>query len=121
MFLAAPVGDAWDEVASELTAAFGLTKRAAGSGAPVLYVAHSADLLGQGGAGRAMVACGLLSGTRVLALEGRKRTAPANFLAIEPASEPGAVARWSRRLLERGGPTGELVRLGSSHVGRALP
>ncbi|MFQ5966126.1 MAG: hypothetical protein ACE5MI_00780 [Acidimicrobiia bacterium] len=115
------VTDAWSDIAAELSQAFELTQQAARAGGPVTYIVQAADLLGQLGAGRAMVACGLLSGARTLAFETRKQGIAANVLATEPASPPELVARWARRLLEAGGPSGEVVRLGAGHVGKALP
>lgn len=115
------VTDDWMAVSDELTEAFRLTKQAMIDGQPVVYVVRHPDLLGRGGAGAAMVAAGLLSGARTAAFEGRKVGIPINVLAVEDDSPPEAVARWVRLLLESGGPTGELVRLGGEHLGRALP
>ncbi len=116
-----PIGDDWDAVRGELGEAFQLTRAAAGGAGPVVYVVHHDDLLGRRGPGSAMVACGLLSGARTAAIAGIQAGIPVNVLAVETGSEPEAVARWAVRLLERDGPTGELVRLGGSHLGKALP
>ena len=121
VFVAAEVSDQWSDVAAELGEAFELTRGATRAGRPVVFIVASADLLGQRGAGPAMVACGLLSGARTLAFENRKHGIPANVLATEPDSAPEDVARWARRLFEENGPSGELVRLGAGHVGKALP
>lgn len=121
VFAAARVGDEWPEVMAELTEAFLLSREAASAGAPVVYIVHNDDLLGRRGAGAAMVATGLLSGARTLAFEGRKTGTPANVLVVEDVSPPEQIARWAVRLLERDGPSGELVHLGSQHVGKALP
>ncbi|MGH8875548.1 MAG: hypothetical protein ACRDVM_09920, partial [Acidimicrobiia bacterium] len=83
----------------------------------VVYLVDGPDLLGQRGAGRAMVACGLLSGARTAAIEG----VAVNVVAVEEGTPPAVIAVWAGRLLERDGPTGELVRLGGSHLGKALP
>lgn len=121
VFAARHVGDGWPEVLAELTEAFELSRQAASAGAPVVYVVHNDDLLGRRGPGRAMVATGLVSGARTLAFEGRKAGTPANVLVVEDGSPPEQIARWAVRLLERDGPSGELVHLGSMHVGKALP
>ncbi len=115
------VGDDWGAVRAELTAAFELTRAAMRSGQPIVYVVAHDDLLGRRGPGPAMVATGLLSAARTAAFEARKAGVPVNTLALEADWDPDTVARWVLRLMERGGPTGELVRLGGDHLGKALP
>lgn len=120
VFAARPVSDEWESVLAELTAAFEATRAAVRSGLPVVYVVATDDLLGRRGAGRAMVATGLLSAARTAALESQKAGTPVNTLAVEEDTDPALIARWAQRLLEAGGPTGELVHLGASHVGKTL-
>ncbi|MFO7547685.1 MAG: hypothetical protein R6X29_02260 [Acidimicrobiia bacterium] len=121
VFVAAEVGSEWPDVLAELTTAFELTRRSAQAGGPIVYVVHNDDLLGRRGPGPAMVATGLLSGARTLAFETAKVGVPANVLAVEADSPIEVIARWTVRLLEPDGPSGELVRLGALHVGKALP
>lgn len=121
VFVAAPVTEDWESVLAELTEAFRLTRSAARAGAPVVYVVHHDDLLGRRGPGPAMVATGLLSAARTTAFEGRKAGTPVNVVAVEDATDPQVVASWAARLLGPGGPTGELLRLGGAHLGKALP
>lgn len=116
-FAARPVED-WDGVEDELAEAFRLTRQAAAAGESIVYLVHSADLLGQRGAPAAMLACGLLGCARAMALEGRRTGVRANVLAYE---RPEGLEPWLSLLLERPDVTGEVVRLGSSHVGRVLP
>ncbi|MDE0189606.1 MAG: hypothetical protein OXN80_10930 [bacterium] len=115
------LGDEWENVSDELTEAFALSREAARAGAPVVYVVGSPDLLGKRGAGKAMVATGLLSAARDLAQETAKAGIPANVLAIVEDADPEMVANWIARLLDNPGTTGELVRLGAIHLGKALP
>ena len=115
------LGDEWEDVSDELTEAFVLSREAARAGAPVVYVVGSPDLLGKRGTGRAMVATGLLSACRDLAQETAKAGIPANVLATVDDAEPETVAGWVARLLDDPGTTGELIRLGSIHLGKALP
>lgn len=115
------LGTGWEAVSAELGEAFDLTKRAAVDTAPVVYVVSGGDLLGQNGPERAMVACGLLSGARTAALEGVKSRHTANLLAIESETPVDAIAEWIFRLLESHGTSGELIRIGAGHLGRALP
>ena len=115
------LGDEWEDVLDEMTEAFVLSREAARAGAPVVYVVESADLLGRRGAGKAMVATGILSAARDLAQETVRAGIPVNVLATDESTEPGVVANWIARLLDRPGTTGELIRLGSTHLARALP
>ena len=115
------LSDKWEDVLDEMTEAFVLSREAARAGAPVVYVVGSADLLGRRGAGKAMVATGLLSAARDLAQETVRAGIPVNVLATDESTEPGVVANWIARLLDRPGTTGELIRLGSTHLARALP
>ena len=115
------LGDEWEDVLDEMTEAFVLSREAARAGAPVVYVVDSADLLGRRGAGKAMVATGLLSAARDLAQETVRAGIPVNVVAPDKHTNPQVVATWIARLLDRPGTTGELVRLGSTHLARALP
>jgi hypothetical protein len=124
VFVADPsVGDDWEGVLAQFREAFDCTRRALAAGAPVVYVVDQRDLLGQRGAGAAMAATGLLSGARAAAFEMRRAGVPVNVIATEEATPPEAVAAWVGRLLDPGpgGPTGEVVRLGGEHLGKALP
>jgi hypothetical protein len=42
-------------------------------------------------------------------------------VAIDDDAEPGTVEHWARLMLEEGGVTGELIRIGPGHIGKALP
>jgi hypothetical protein len=124
VFVADPaVGEDWPSILAQFREAFDLTRAALGAGAPVVYVVDQRDLLGQRGPAAAMAATGLLSGARAAAFEMRRAGVPVNVIATEEATPPAAVAAWVERLLAPGpgGPTGELVRLGGEHLGKALP
>ncbi len=118
-----PVAEDWPAILAQFREAFDLTRTALAAGAPVVYVVDERDLLGQRGPAAAVAATGLLSGARAAAFEMRKAGVPVNVVATEEATTPAAVAAWVERLLapEPGGPTGELVRLGGEHLGKALP
>ena len=121
VFQAIEVDDDWDHVATELRAAFEATKPAAVAGDPVVYIVSSDALLGRTGAGNAMVATGLLSAARTLAAEMRRDGVPVNVLGIAPDTPAETIVRWIDHLLEPDGPTGELVQLGGTQIGKALP
>jgi hypothetical protein len=114
-------GEDWSEVIAELTEAFNLTKQSLANGLAVVFVVHNDDLLGRNGPARAMVATGLLSGARTAALEHRKAGVAVNVVAREEDTDPSLIARWCGILMEDELPTGELIHLGSEHLGKALP
>lgn len=120
VLIATETGD-WSAARQTLGAAYTSSQAAARQSSPVVYVVHIDDLLGRRGAPSAMMATGLLSAARTLAVEGSRRRVPVNVLAIEDDTDAADAARWIVRLLEPGGPIGELVRLGPSHLGKTLP
>lgn len=112
----------WSEARIELTEAFRQSKGAAVEGRPVVYIVGIDDLLGRSGPVPAMVAAGLASAARTLALELEKQGVPVNTIVVGRDSDPGTVAAWSLMLLQAGprGPTGELIHLGGAQIGKAL-
>lgn len=122
IFRAQPVGDVWEEVRAELDRAFQMSREAAQNEENLVYVVHHDDLLGRRGPGNAMVATGLLSAARTAAIEGSRKGWTANVVAYEDESDPELIREWAERLAENSsGVTGELIRLGPSHLGKALP
>lgn len=121
IFWAREVGDDWSEVRTELERAFELSRAAAQAERSFVYVVHHDDLLGRRGPGNAMVATALLSAARTAAAEGAGKGWTANVIARGDDADPAAVERWAARMLDSRGVTGELVRLGPDHIGKALP
>jgi hypothetical protein len=115
------VGDSWDEVRAELTRAFEMSRAAATEGRSFVYVVRNDDLLGRRGAGNAMVATGLLSAARTAALEGSRKGWTANVVAYDDDADPDLVERHAAWALDAEGITGELIRVGPGHLGKALP
>lgn len=116
------VSDNWEEVRAELNSAFQMSRAAAQAEESFVFVVHHDDLLGQRGAGDAMVAAGLLSAARTAAIEGSRKGWTANVVAFDDDAKEEAVGAWAERLARgSGGITGELIRVGSSHLGKALP
>lgn len=120
VFWSQEVSDDWSEVLTELERAFAFSKEAAGSAESFVYVVHGDDLLGRRGPGNAMVATGLLSAARTAALEGWSKGWRANVIAWDGEDLEVAEAL-ARHLLGADGVTGELIHVGPSHVGKALP
>lgn len=111
----------WESAREVLMRAFAVSQEAAREGRAIVYVVHGDDLLGRRGAPSAMVATGLLSAARTAAIELSRQGTPVNVLAVGDDTDPALTERWVSRLSESGGPTGEIVRLDASHVGKALP
>lgn len=111
----------WPDARELLTAAFGAAKRAAALGGRIACVVREEDLAGVRGAPAAIAACGLLSGTRALAVEGIKRGAAANTLAVDDETDPRLLASTLITLLQPSGPTGTLIQLGRFHLARSAP
>jgi hypothetical protein len=115
------VSEDWTEIRAELDRAFRMSRTAAMDEESFVYVVHHDDLLGRRGAGNAMVASGLLSAARTAALEGVRKGWTTNVIAYDDDADPKDVERWAERMLESRGVTGELIRIGSTHIGKALP
>lgn len=113
--------DDWPTARSSLLRAFTLSQEAAQAESPIVYVVHGDDLLGRRGAPSAMVATGLLSAARTAAIELSRKGATVNVVAVGDDTDAAVTARWISHLTDPGGPTGELVRLDPSHLGKALP
>lgn len=122
VFVADPAnGDDWTDISAELADVFRFTKQSLAAGLPVVFLVHNDDLLGRNGPGRAMVATGLLSAARSAAVEHRKDRVPVNVIAYQEGTDHELIARWCGLLMEKEGPTGDLIHLGSDHLGKALP
>jgi hypothetical protein len=116
-----PFDAAWEHVMGELAAAFEMSQSAVRDGGSVLYVIEGDDLLGRRGPARAMVACGLLSASRTLALETAKAGVPVNVIAMAESYPVESAGSWVEALCRPGGPHGDLIQLGTDHLGKALP
>jgi hypothetical protein len=116
------VSDDWPEIRAELERGFEMSRAAAQRGESFVYVVSTNDLLGRGGVGNAMVATGLLSAARTAALEGWAKGWTVNVIAWDgDGGQRDLAATWAEKRLDSGGVTGELIRVGSGHIGKALP
>ena len=118
---ASPVDDSWEAIREELERAFTMSRAAAQAEESFVYIVHHDDLLGRRGAGQAMVAAGLLSAARTAAIEGSRKGWTANVIAYDDGADPTQVEDWAATMLDSNGVNGELIRIGSSHLGKALP
>lgn len=121
VYWAQEVSEDWPEVRAELERAFEMSRSAAQAEESFVYVVHHDDLLGRRGTGNAMVATGLLSAARTAAIEGSRKGWTANVIAFDDGADRADVEQWAEWMLDSSGVTGELIRVGSSHVGKALP
>jgi hypothetical protein len=115
------VSDEWADIKAELDRAFQMSRLAAQAEESFVYVVHHDDLLGRRGAGNAMVATGLLSAARTAAIEGSRKGWTVNVIAHDDDADQEQVRDWANQMLDSNGATGELIRIGSSHLGKALP
>jgi hypothetical protein len=120
VFWAGDVGDDWGEISAELARAFEVSRNAAQAGSSLVYVVHENDLLGRRGPGNAMVATGLLSAARTAAIEGSRQGWTVNVIAFDEGAEMSEAEEWANRLILSGAITGELLRIGPGHIGKAL-
>lgn len=119
---ASQVGDDWAEIRAELERAFQMSRTAARAEESFVYVVHHDDLLGRRGAGSAIVATGLLSAARTAAIEGSRKGWTVNVVAYDDETDEATVRAWAEKLVQDpSGVTGELIRVGVSHIGKALP
>lgn len=115
------VSDDWGEVLAALTRAFEASRSAAQAGESIVYVVHNDDLLGRRGPGKAMLATGLLSAARSAALEGIRDGWTVNVVAFSAGTDPDTVADWADHIVGSSEVTGEVLRIGPDHIGKALP
>ena len=115
------MSDDWVDIRTELDRAFQMSRAAAQAEESFVFVVHNDDLLGRRGPGNAMVATGLLSAARTAAIEGSRKGWTANVVAYDDDADQKHVKRWANWMLDSNGTTGELIRVGSSHLGKALP
>ncbi len=101
-------------VEAALLDAFHRSQEAARKQEPIVYVLRQQDLLGQGTVLGAILANALLSAVRTLAAENNVAN------AVASGDDPAHVDHWIAILHDQSDVTGELIRLGPGHVGKAL-
>ena len=87
-----------------------------------VFVVGSDDLLGRRGPGNAMLATGILSAVRTMALEGWRKGWTANVVAWDgETGDRDGVQSIAGAIADAGTVTGEVIRVGPGHIGKALP
>jgi hypothetical protein len=106
----------WTEAKQVFTEAFHALREAKRSGVNAVVRVHTDDGYGRRGELGAMVACGLTSATRTLAMEMRDGSV-ANVISDDGTASENLLATISW-LLSSSAITGEVITLGRGHLGR---
>jgi hypothetical protein len=114
------VGEDLDQVTDVLTRAFAEVRAAVLEERPVVVVLDDRDLLGQGSVVDAGVAAGLLGLVRAFALEGAKPGWKVNVVT-QRGEEDAQAAQEAADWLAASGLSGQLIRIGTDHLGRVWP
>jgi hypothetical protein len=109
-----------DSVTKVLTEAFAAVKEAVSAERPVVVLVEDGDLLGQGEIIDASVATGLLGLVRAFALEGAKPGWRVNAVSHRGADDLVA-AREAAEWLAGSDLSGQLIRVGTAHIGKVWP
>jgi hypothetical protein len=107
-----------DTLEDELTRAFVCMRDAAQDGETIVVALDEDDIQGVGETAAAALAHGLLGLARAFAVEGRKTSWQINVLSSTADITAEEHLRWIEHLARPGAASGELVRLGASHLGR---
>jgi hypothetical protein len=113
------VGDDVARVNAELTDAFAAIREAVAAGRPVAVLLRDGDLLGQGDIADAALAGGLLGLVRAFALEGAKPGWRVN--AVTHRGDEDAARAAAAALDGIADLSGQLIRLGTAHLGKLTP
>jgi hypothetical protein len=113
-----PTASDLDAVTVALTGAFAAVKAAVLEEHPAVLLLDDGDLLGQGEIVDAAVASGLLGMMRAFALEGSKPGWRVNAVSHRGEEERArGVAEW----LASSDLSGQLIRVGTAHIGKVSP
>jgi len=109
-----------DTVTEVLTAVFAEVKAAVLAERPVVVLVEDGDLLGQGDVVDASVAAGLLGLVRAFALEGAKPGWRVNAVSHR-GEDDAAASRDAAEWLAGSDLSGQLIRVGTAHLGKVWP
>ena len=119
----APVQDLpdWAAVEDELAEAFTLSREATLADAPVVYLLRMRAVLGRAAPLDSAVAAGLVAGARALAFEGQRHARYATVVAAADDVAPETIAEAVGFAIESRGSLGQVLTLGTEHLGALLP
>lgn len=120
LFAPAPVSS-WDEAESELADVFTLSKEAILAHAPVIYLVESAAVLGRASVLNSAVATGLVGAARNFAFEGRRTDDFAAVISIGAEQSASTIVEAVQFVVSTRSALGQVVSLGTEHVGAMLP
>ncbi len=107
----------YEALEAELDEVFRHTQEAVLAGVPLVYVVREPGIWGHDAPLRSALATALLGGMRSAAVELSRKGLAANAVAVGDAAEPVRVALCVGFLLD-GHLTGQVLTLGTSHLGR---
>jgi hypothetical protein len=111
----------WDAAEDELAEAFRLSREATLADAPVVYLLDMDAVLGRADPLDSAVATGLVAGARSLAFEGKRYERYAAVVAADEDVTPEAIAEAVGYALSSRSALGQVLSLGSAHVGALMP
>jgi hypothetical protein len=118
----APVAvSSWDEAENELMDVFALSKEAILAHAPVVYLVETAAVLGRASVLNSAVATGLVGAARIFAYEGLRTNEYATVFSVGPDQSPATIVEAVQFAISTRAALGQVVSLGTEHVGAMLP
>jgi hypothetical protein len=121
VFVAARAFADWQSAENELTDAFHLAQEASEAGAPMVFIVDSDAMLGRGKPLDSMVATGLISGARTLAFEGIRKNRYVGIIATDRSPQADHLAEAVRFSVANRAGHGQVLVLGTGHVGAMFP
>jgi hypothetical protein len=113
--------NSWDEAERELTDVFRLSKEAILAHAPVVYLVETAAVLGRASVLNSAVATGLVGAARIFAFEGKRTDDFATVISVGADQPMSTVVEAVQFVLSTRSALGQVVSLGTDHVGAMLP
>jgi hypothetical protein len=111
----------WEAVEDELTEAFNLTRAATLADEPIVYLVRTEAVLGRAATLDSVVAAGLVAGARALAFEGQRNGRYATVIAAADDVAPETIAEAVGFAIASRSSLGQVLTLGSEHLGAMLP
>lgn len=120
VFAPAPV-NSWAEAESELVDVFELSKQAILAHAPVVYLVETAAVLGRASVLNSSVATGLVGAARIFAFEGKRTDDYATVISYDAGQPANTIVEAVQFVMSTRSALGQVVSLGTEHVGAMLP
>lgn len=121
VFAPAPDIADWDRANAELGELFELSQQASIEGAPVVYVLDANAVRGRGAVLDCAVAAGLVGGMRALAFEGLRKDRYATAIGVGAGVTDAEIVSAVKAAIGGRFGRGQVIMLGTDHVGALLP